>query len=213
MVRGGDPVALALFNENNKIIMPDQNLNASQITSILEYIKSESSGSPGPMAATTGRPISEAGSIDVLTGGFLFAGSLDAQHKLQNGGPTCNSCHQVDNWNVPTGGTLAKNLTDAFSRLGETGVRAILADPPFPAMQLAFQNHPLTEEEIFSLTAFLQKIDEKKTGQTNVNRGLNFIYAGLGGVAVLSLFFLILRIFVKLDSVNQAVYKRQVKSI
>lgn len=213
MVRAGDPEAVAIFNEYNKIVMPDQNLSDQQITSILEYIKSESSGSPGPVAATTGRPISEASSLDVSAGGLLFAGSLDAQHKLRNGGPTCNSCHQVNNSEVYAGGTLAKNLTDAFSRLGETGIRAILVNPPFPAMQQAYQRHPLTEEEIFSLIAFLQKVDEKKTGQTNVFRGMNFIYAGLGGVAVLLVFFFILRVFVKLDSINQAVFKRQVKTI
>jgi cytochrome c2 len=47
MVKGGDKTAVALFNENNKIVMPDQNLSDVQIKEVLAYIKSLS---PAPVA-------------------------------------------------------------------------------------------------------------------------------------------------------------------
>lgn len=39
MVKSGDKTAVALFNENNKIPMPDQNLSPQQIKDVLAYIK------------------------------------------------------------------------------------------------------------------------------------------------------------------------------
>lgn len=42
MVKSGDKTAVTLFNENNKIVMPDQNLTDQQIKEVLGYIKSKS---------------------------------------------------------------------------------------------------------------------------------------------------------------------------
>jgi cytochrome c553 len=42
MVKAGDPVAVKLFEENNKIPMPDNNLSDDQIRGILNYIKNYS---------------------------------------------------------------------------------------------------------------------------------------------------------------------------
>ena len=39
MIKNGDPVAVKLFEENNKIPMPDNNLTDDQIRGILTYIK------------------------------------------------------------------------------------------------------------------------------------------------------------------------------
>ncbi len=39
MIKNGDPVAVKLFEENNKIPMPDNNLSDDQIRGILSYIK------------------------------------------------------------------------------------------------------------------------------------------------------------------------------
>lgn len=44
MVNSGDPTAVALFNEYNKIPMPDANLTDQQIKDVLAYIKGKSAG-------------------------------------------------------------------------------------------------------------------------------------------------------------------------
>lgn len=42
MVKNGDATAVKVFNENNKIPMPDQNLTDVQIKEVLGYVKSQS---------------------------------------------------------------------------------------------------------------------------------------------------------------------------
>ena len=83
----------------------------------------------------------------VLLGQGLFQGTT----RLANGGPTCNSCHDVTNDAVIGGGILATELTTVFSRLGGPGVRAILGSPPFPVMQQAYVDKSLTEAEVAGL--------------------------------------------------------------
>lgn len=39
MIKAGDPVAVKLFNDNNKMVMPDQPLSDAEIKEILAYIK------------------------------------------------------------------------------------------------------------------------------------------------------------------------------
>lgn len=39
LIKSGDKAAVALFNENNKIVMPDHALTDAQVKSILAYIK------------------------------------------------------------------------------------------------------------------------------------------------------------------------------
>jgi len=62
MVKNGDPVAVKLFNEYNKIPMPDQNLTVDQINNILAYIKSKSLPPPvdkSTIVATTKAPVTK----------------------------------------------------------------------------------------------------------------------------------------------------------
>jgi cytochrome c551/c552 len=62
MVQSGDATAVALFNEHNQIIMPNQNLSDTQITSILDYLKAESA----PKAAAANpiqRPLRNHGTL------------------------------------------------------------------------------------------------------------------------------------------------------
>jgi mono/diheme cytochrome c family protein len=48
MVKAGDPEAVAVFNENNKIPMPNNDLTNDQILSIIDYIKSQDKGGAAP---------------------------------------------------------------------------------------------------------------------------------------------------------------------
>ncbi len=46
MIKSGDADAIKLFNDNNKILMPDQDISHSKIDEILAYIKSKSKDEP-----------------------------------------------------------------------------------------------------------------------------------------------------------------------
>jgi len=163
VIKSGDAYANTLFNQYNKLIMPDNKFSADQIRAIIAYIAENSpeetviaggtvGGTAGvsiPTAHTIprpapGRPLSQATKENIEAGKKLFSGGL----RLTNQGPTCNSCHHVKNNSIVAGGVLAKDLTTAFTRLNEAGVKAILSNPPFPAMRQAYFNKPLTEDEV-----------------------------------------------------------------
>lgn len=214
VIKGGDAYAAALFEQYNKIPMPDNNYSDDQVRAIISYIAENSPGGPGAaetggVSLAAGRPLSEAVEENVLAGKNFFEGN----RRLTNRGPTCNSCHNVTNDNVMAGGALAKDLTDVFTRLNEAGVKAILVSPPFPAMKQAYQNFPLTEEEVFDLTAFLQHVDRISESQKVVNHGFRLFMFGLGAAFVLMVLFGGGWARSKRSSVNRKIYDRQIKSI
>lgn len=53
LVKSGDKAAVKLFNDNSMIPMPDQALTKDQVTTILDYIKSQSGGATASTDNTT----------------------------------------------------------------------------------------------------------------------------------------------------------------
>lgn len=214
VIRSGDPYAMALFEEYNRMVMPDNNFTDDQIRAIIAYIAENSPGGPGEaatggVALPAGKPLSEATPGDVEQGRNLFQGT----RRMSHGGPACNSCHNVHYSQVMAGGALAKDLTDAYSRLGEAGIKALLGSPPFPAMKQAYSGRPLTDEEIFALTAFLARVDQQKTAQPPKNYAFTLFAYGLGGALVLLVVFGGLWTRNKQSSVNEKIYQRQIRSL
>jgi len=206
MVQAGDPDAVALFNEYNKVTMPDQPLSRAEVLSVIAYVNSVASGGGG--AAPAAEPLVFTDE-DIALGEDLYQGRV----RLSNGGPACNSCHEVANDAVIGGGILAKELTTVFSRLGGPGVRAILGSPPFPVMQQAYQNHPLTEPEVKALIGFLEHADSEHALHQPRDYGIGLFTSGVAGaIVLLGLYSLLWRRRKRL-SVNQSIYDRQIKSI
>ena len=205
MVEAGDPVAVALFEEHNKVPMPDQALTKAEILAVVEYAKTPHVA-PGQPAAPEPDELTEE---DIVLGENLFEGSV----RLSNGGPACNSCHDVTNDAVIGGGILAKELTTVFSRLGGPGVRAILGSPPFPVMQKAYEDDPLTDTEVKALVGFLEKADSEKSLQQPRDYGVGLFASGVAGSGILLGLYSLLWRRRKRKSVNQSIYDRQVKSI
>jgi len=204
MVEAGDPVAVALFEEHNKVTMPDQPLTKAEILAVIEYAKI-------PRVVGTAQPALPLvfTEEDIVLGQDLFEGST----RLSNGGPACNSCHDVTNDAVIGGGILAKELTSVFSRLGGPGVRAILGSPPFPVMQKAYEDEPLSETEVKALVGFLQRADSEKALQQPRDYGIGLFTSGVVGSGILLGLYSLLWRRRKRSSVNQSIYDRQVKSI
>ena len=142
---------------------------------------------------------------EIQRGLALFQGT---QHFV-NGGPTCNSCHHVKNDAVIGGGILARELTTVFSRMSGTGVMAILGSPPFPVMEQAYKNNPLTEVEIQSLAAFLEEADKQHSFQKPRDYGMRLLTTGIGGA--ISLFALLAFVMParKKRGVYDAIFERQ----
>lgn len=206
VVAAGDLVAVALFEEYNKVAMPDQPLTKAEILAVVEYAKTPHVAAVGQPAAPEPEELTEE---DIVLGQDLFEGSV----RLSNGGPACNSCHDVVNDAVIGGGILAKELTTVFSRLGGPGVRAILGSPPFPVMQEAYEDDPLTEPEVRALVGFLEQADRDKSLQQPRDYGMGLFASGVVGSGILLGIYSLLWRRRKRKSVNQSIYDRQVKSI
>ncbi len=203
LVQAGDPVAVALFDEYNQIMMPDQPLSDEEIRDILQYTRAAPSTAPAEPPV-----LEQATEEQILLGLALFQGNT----RFANGGPTCNSCHDVTNDAVIGGGILARELTDVFSRLGGPGVRAILGTPPFPVMQRAYVDKALTNEEVMALVGFLQRADEEQALHQPRDYGLQLFLAGVVGTVLLLGLYSVMWGGRKRGSVNQSIYDRQIKS-
>ncbi len=145
---------------------------------------------------------------NVRSGRALFTG----EGRLENGGAPCISCHNLDRSDVTAGGALAKDLTDVFARLGGTGVEALIRDSPFPVMSGAFESKPLLDGEVFDLVAFLQFVAENDAAAPGPRYGTRLFFSGLTGALLLVGMFAGLWFRGKRDTVNRAIYDRQVKS-
>lgn len=203
VIKSGDKYADSLFKAFNQVIMPDQpTLTDEQIKNILAYIKDNNSAP----AITTIDSTSLSG--DAQKGQHLFVGNI----RFLNNGPTCNSCHNVNMKGFASGGALAKDLTQAVTRLSVDGVKGMMSGLPFPQMKQSYGSKPLTGQEIADITAFLKRADELAATQPISNIGNKMLLGGItGGVALLFLFSF-LWIKRKQRTVNYAIYKRQLKS-
>ncbi|MCC6835868.1 MAG: c-type cytochrome [Cytophagales bacterium] len=218
MINKGDADAVALFNEYNKTLMPDAPYSADQIKDIINYIKSKSPSYVATTETTIAsepvepaepvRSVNEATEEEIQFGELLFTGNT----RLAAKGPSCMSCHHVKNNRLVGGGLLAKDLTDAYSRMDEAGIKAILTSPPFPAMREAYQYNSISEDEAYALTAFLKYADEEQYGQTPRDWQQYFLAAGGASFLLLLGVFFLVWSKRKKNAVNKKIFDRQVYS-
>jgi hypothetical protein len=62
--------------------------------------------------------------------------------------------------------------------MGKAGVEAVLGQAPYPVMQAAYENYPLTEPETAALIAFLQDADSKGVLKQPRDYGLGLLASG-----------------------------------
>lgn len=140
----------------------------------------------------------------------LFSGNI----RFVNGGPACNSCHNVSIKGFVSGGALGKDLTQAVSRLTVDGAKAFFSGStlPMPQMQQSYEGKQLTAEEVNDIAAFLKHADDLVKTQPENTIGEKMLIGGIGGVFVLLVLFTFFWIKRKKRTVNYSIYKRQIKS-
>ncbi len=142
---------------------------------------------------------------------------FDGVARLQSGGPSCNSCHHVQNEAVVGGGKLAKELTRVYSRRGAKRVLAVLPHDgqasSSPVMRAAYKDKEFTENEMRALAGFLQDADKQSADQKPAADYATRIWttAAAGLVVMLAVIGAIGR-GRKKRSVNSAIYDRQIAS-
>lgn len=205
-IKEGDADAKAIYDEY-QVIMPDQNLSQEEIKSILTFITNKSDEKPvGDTATQKAIPLT---SQLILKGKNYFDGSAS----FSNGGAACISCHNLDYDNIIPGGMLAKDLTNAHSRLGgDDGIKGILNAPPFPAMTSAYKNNPLTDEEIAALTGFLMLVDKDKAHR-HAKDSTGLLFGGFIGFCIIVTLIMLIWNNKKRNMVKQHIYDRQKDTI
>ena len=126
MIDAGDEDAIAVFEEYSRMPMPDAPLSDDEIQAVLSYIAAESTTSkPDEPAAADPIQTEEQPAVTdqppspeaIALGQGLFQGTV----RFENGGATCNACHDIADDAVIGGGILARELTDVFPRMGGPG--------------------------------------------------------------------------------------------
>lgn len=185
ILKSGDPYALKMQKEARGAVMTRSlGMTRDLANALLDFIEAESRLERSPFAGmqTSDRALTPE---DIEAGHALFTGAA----ALKNGGPACIGCHQVNSLGGLGGGRLGLNLTRAYARLGgRKGLTAWLAAPPSLTMSPIFAGHPLDEEEILPLIAFLQRETEADL-QENSASLINFVLIGVVGAFVLLIAF------------------------
>ncbi len=175
LINSEDVDAKAIFEEYNKLLMPDNNYTDAQIMAILNYIGSGSSGTGVQAEVPAADILSDLTPENINTGAYLFGG----KQRLTNDGPVCSSCHKVTDERIFSSGTLAKDLSESYDNMGSSGLAAIITNPPYPVMKQAYKNHDLTEGEVINLTAYLKSVIEQRANQRPADFSMKFIIYGL----------------------------------
>lgn len=147
-----DPEARNLLSEFKGVRMPDLALPDADVKALVDLV-ARCSSEPCNLAGKF-IPATLATDHDVALGRSYFLGLTP----LKGGGAPCLSCHTVRGiGSVVPGGTMGKDLTNVFARLGDEGLDRALASPAFPLMNKVFTDHPMEPPEVFALRAFLYK--------------------------------------------------------
>lgn len=178
VLASGDPVANQLLTEYGNVPMPNLGLTPEEVDAVIAFLESG-----GDAAAA---PVVSAAAGDPQRGSALFTG----RQALQNGGVNCIACHSTTDSAGLGGGSLGPDLTYVLDRYGEPGLASSLSSLPFPTMQGAFTNRPLTAGEQADLLAYFTQTNQKPAPAANLTHWF-WIGGGLGAL----LFFAIMALF------------------
>jgi cytochrome c2 len=209
LIKSGDEDAVKIFDEFNKIVMPDQVFSDAELDALYEYIKSVSLAKTDVSTSEIIEEIPfEPTREEILKGQDLFTG----KQRFKNGGTSCISCHNVRKDDMIAGGGLAVDLSDVYERLKKVGVEGMITGLPFPQMKISYQNQQITEEETNQLVAFLKDASEHRNDQKVTSYINTLLIWGIGGATVLMGIFPLFWYKRKKETVNKRIYERQIKS-
>lgn len=189
LIESGDPQAVKVFEENNKVPMQSfTNLSDGEINSIIDYI---GNWQPPQKKEFTVDVNKKEGftEIEIRRGERMFYGLIP----FENGGTTaCISCHYTKNTDSLNWNPSAHDLAVAFMEKGGMNIYESLSEPTSEVMEKAHKEFKLTGEEIYNISAFLSEYSHKETKPFKIfpNRLMLFIlFALLMTLALIDLIF------------------------
>ncbi len=207
LIASGDPDAIAVFEEYNNMPMPPNDLSDDEVRSLIAFIDSHGAD------AEEGEDEEEIEEVvytqeQIDAGARLFSG----EDRLEGGGASCISCHNIKYDAFTSGGGLALDLTESYSRISGPGIAAMIENPQYPAMKQAYLGRDISDDEVAKLTAFLVHVDTEKDKHEGGNASATLLTWGVAGFITVMLVLGIFSRKVKAKSVNQAIYDRQITS-
>lgn len=185
VLASGDPYAAKLQKEARGAVMArSPGMNRDIANALLDLIEAESGLD---VSQFKGVQVSDRALLpeDIEEGRALFMGLKP----LKNGGPACIGCHHVNSMGGLGGGRLGLNLTRSYAKLeGRKGLAAWLAAPPSLTMAPVFTAHPIDEEEILPLIAYLKDETEQDHPESTASM-INFFLSGIVGAGALLVIF------------------------
>lgn len=152
-------------------------LSGADLDAVVDYVVSiagAEQAEPTDDAEVVAAPI--VGDSD--RGHDLFLGS----DRFDEGGPACAACHTAGEVSNLGGNSLGPDLTNVLDTLGgEAGFIGWMANPPAETMAPLFEDHPLNEQELADVAAYLSDTpnQDKASGPDRM------LLASLIGTAVL----------------------------
>jgi cytochrome c2 len=161
-IRSGDATAAALFKKYQQQRMPEQNFSAAELASLLDYL---AAGGPEADARRVRRRADAATPADIDAGRSLFVG----ERPLADGGIACSACHSIGDA-AHLGGTLGPDLSRAYSKYQDKSLASLLARGCFPRATDVVGRTSVTDQESFTLRAFLRHAQMRQHAPGTVAR-------------------------------------------
>lgn len=183
MLARGDPTATQLFDQFNKVPMPNLGLTDAQVASLIAYLETQAGGAvaaqpPQPQP----QPAQALPAGNPMIGRELFTGVV----RFQNGGPPCMACHSIAGLGALGGGVLGPDLTTALNKYnGAAGLDSFLTGLPTATMNAVWGQKPPTAQERANLIAFLKEAAVAQRAPQAL--GQLALLAGLGGLLFLGI--------------------------
>jgi len=189
LIASGDPIAVKVFEENNKIpMLTFPNLSDAEIASIIDYIEK---WEPEKEKVFTVDIDKREGfsKTEILRGERMFYGLIPFE---QGGKTSCISCHNVVTTDTLNWNPSAMSLATAFMEKDGMNIYKSMGEPTSDVMTKAHSEYKLTEQEVFYIAAFLSEFSH--TGMTKhkifpTKLMIFLLFALLMTLALVDLFF------------------------
>lgn len=175
-----DPYVLKMKEEARGAIMPQiAGITPEKAAALVALIESESALEVSQFVGLSMSDVPFTAG-DVRKGFELFAGI----RPLENGGASCITCHSAAALPRLGGGQLGPDLTKVFERMqGRKTLASWLQAPATPTMQALYAPHPITNDELVPLVAYLEDA-AAKGGRAEAPDRVAFLLLGFVGTAV-----------------------------